>query len=299
MLPAGVRLIERGWLSSNNILIGRTLVDTGYGSESEKTLELVDAALEGAPLEAIVNTHCHADHIGGNAALARRHRSPITIPAGAVDMITAWDERALVLTYADQICERFAHTHSCAPGDMIRIGALDWQVVAAPGHDPHAVMLFSPEERLLIPGDALWEHGFGVIFPALDGSSSAFAETRATLERIATLGARTVIPGHGRAFGSVDAALERAFARLAGYEADPMKLARHGVKVMVTFTLLERGSLPLATLPAYVTRVPILADINARWLKLTPQALAEYIVTDLERSGVAAREDGALVPRLG
>ena len=38
------------------------------------------------------------------------------------------------------------------------------------GHDPHSVILFEPQDRILISADALWEAGFGVIFP--DASSA-------------------------------------------------------------------------------------------------------------------------------
>jgi glyoxylase-like metal-dependent hydrolase (beta-lactamase superfamily II) len=42
-------------------------------------------------------------------------------------------------------------------------------VLAAPGHDPHMVMLFNRERGILISADALWEHGFGAIFPEIEG----------------------------------------------------------------------------------------------------------------------------------
>ncbi len=294
-LPADLRVIERSWLSSNNILIGRTLVDTGYTSESARTLELVDAALGGAPLEAILNSHCHSDHIGGNAALKRRYHCPITVPAGAAPMIEAWDERALVLSYADQECERFEFDATCAAGQTLRIGAREWQALGAPGHDPHALVFYSPEERLLISADALWENGFGVIFGALAGARAEFAETRATLEAIAALGARIVIPGHGRVFSKVDAALERAFARLDAYERDPQKHARHALKVMVMFALLARGVID--DLPGYIARVPFLVDVNARWLGLAPEVLATLVGAELERAGVAQYTRGVLRPR--
>ena len=45
------------------------MVDTGYCIHAEQTLALVEAALQGAPLQRIVNTHLHNDHCGGNALL--------------------------------------------------------------------------------------------------------------------------------------------------------------------------------------------------------------------------------------
>ena len=80
----GVTVFERGWLSSNNILItgqrGDTaLVDTGYAAHAELTVALVDAALQGAPLTRILNTHLHSDHCGGNAALHARWGSAVSV----------------------------------------------------------------------------------------------------------------------------------------------------------------------------------------------------------------------------
>ena len=76
-LPAAMRVFERGWLSSNNILFTgpgpATLVDTGYLTHAAQTLALVERALDGQPLERLINTHLHSDHCGGNAALQARH----------------------------------------------------------------------------------------------------------------------------------------------------------------------------------------------------------------------------------
>ncbi len=65
---------------------------------------------------------------------------------------------------------------------------------------------------------------------------------------------------------------------------------------MLTYSLLERRRMPLADLPAYVERVPILRDINRRYLALSPEAFAEWLVHELERSRAVKREDGDLVP---
>src|SRR5258708_14361339 len=142
------------------------------------------------------------------------------------------------------------------------MGGLDWQVIAAPGHDTHDVMFHSPEARGLISGDALWENGFGVVFPQLFGRDTALAETRATLEAIGRLGVDVVIPGHGRPFGDAGAALERALYRLEGYEEDVTRLARHCAKVMLSFALLEKRPIPFPALPPYVPRLPILPALT-------------------------------------
>ncbi|HZR70214.1 MAG TPA: MBL fold metallo-hydrolase [Burkholderiales bacterium] len=297
-LPASVQVLERGWLSSNSIVLrdgdAASVIDSGYGAHAEQTLALLAHALRGDRLERLVNTHCHSDHMGGNAAIRRAHACRIGIPAGEAPLIDDWDEQALVLAFADQRAERFAYDEVFRAGDVLRMGGLDWRVLAAPGHDPHAVMFHAPEARVLVSGDALWENGFGVVFPRLFGDERALAETRATLETIAALELDVVVPGHGRPFGEVQAALGRALERVAYYEADLGRLARHCVKVLLAFTLLEKRALALDGLAAYLERVPVYREINRRHLGMAPAALAAWLASELERAGVARRSGGLL-----
>lgn len=301
-LPRGIQVLERGWLSSNNIVLHAkraAVVDSGYGAHAEQTVALLEHALEGGPLDHLVNTHCHSDHMGGNAAIQRRFRCRTSIPEGEAPLIDRWDERDLILTAADQRAERFAYDGTFADGDTLRMGEYEWQVIAAPGHDAHAVMFYCPETKVLISGDALWENGFGAVFARLFGRETALAETRATLERVAGLGCEIVIPGHGSPFADVAAALERAFARLKGYEEDIHRLARHVVKVLFTFALLEKRSMPLADVPAYLERVAILEEINRVYLRMRPSAFAQWLLADLERAGALLRRDGMVLARGG
>ena len=300
ILPDGIQVLERGWLSSNNIVLHAketTVVDSGYGAHAAQTVALIEHALTGKALARLVNTHCHSDHMGGNAAIQRQFRCRTSIPEGEAPLIDRWDERELILSAADQRAERFAYDDTFGGGDTLEMGEYEWQVLAAPGHDTHAVMFYSPETRVLISGDALWENGFGAVFGQLFGRDTALAETRATLERIAGLDCEIVIPGHGRPFGEVGVALERAFSRLKGYEEDITRLARHVVKVLFTFALLEKRSMPLAEVPAYVSDVPILAELNSRYLRMTPSAMAEWLVNDLGRAGAVYRQGGSLLAK--
>jgi glyoxylase-like metal-dependent hydrolase (beta-lactamase superfamily II) len=86
-LPAGVTVLERGWLPSNNILIqgeaGTALIDSGYCTHASQTLALVDTALRGRGRDVLVNTHLHSDHCGSNAALQAAYPSLRTLPGAA------------------------------------------------------------------------------------------------------------------------------------------------------------------------------------------------------------------------
>ena len=297
-LPASIQVLERGWLSANNVMLhaqgGATVIDSGYGAHVPQTLALLEHALKGKGLARLVNTHCHSDHMGGNAAIQKKYGCTTGIPEGEAPLIDRWDEQALILSIADQRAERFRYDETFADGAVLEMGEFDWQVIAAPGHDTHAVIFYSPELRVLISGDALWENGFGAVFPQLCGRDTALREARETLEGIARLGVDVVIPGHGRPFANVDSALERALWRVESYEEDISRLARHCVKVAFSFALLEKRSMRVAEIPGYVGRVPILADINRRYFRMTEADFAEWLIGDLERAGAVSRQNSVL-----
>jgi glyoxylase-like metal-dependent hydrolase (beta-lactamase superfamily II) len=298
MLPRCVRVIIRDWLNSNHIvLIGRqrtVMIDSGYGRDTAQTLSKVDEVLAGRPLDWLVNTHCHSDHMGGNAVVRNAHRCRVSIPRDEAPLIDAWDEQALWLSYADQRCERFSFDDTVAPGDEFDWGDLHWRAIAAPGHDMAALMYFSKETGVLISGDALWENGFGILLPGPD-RNTRLAATRATLENIAHLPVRTVIPGHGQPFADVGAALERSLQRLAAFERDELRMVRNVLKVMFVFSLMDRRRLAVDELDDYLESVPLYADFNRQYLQLDRTALADFIVGDLERSGAVRRLHGFLI----
>jgi glyoxylase-like metal-dependent hydrolase (beta-lactamase superfamily II) len=251
--------------------------------------------LDGRPLAKLVNTHCHSDHVGGNAALRRAYGCTIAVPAGEAPLIDAWDERALLYEYADQRAERFAVDEILEPGSTHTWGDIEWRALAAPGHAMGALVFFNDEHRILISGDALWQNGYGIVMPP-ELDPGALPATRATLEMIATLDVRCVVPGHGEPFTDVDAALERAFARTTAFEVDPMRTVRHVLKALLVFSLLDRERMPLASLPLYIERVGVYREFNARFLRLDPATLAEKLVAELEVAGAVRRAGGWLVP---
>jgi glyoxylase-like metal-dependent hydrolase (beta-lactamase superfamily II) len=296
-LPDGIKVLERGWLSSNNVLFtGRretALVDSGYASHAPQTLALVRHALQGRPLDRLINTHLHSDHCGGNAVLQQAYAVRTAIPAAEAARVAQWDEDALGFRAVGQRCERFVFDDTVRPGDTLMLADTPWQALAAPGHDPHALLLYCPAERILISADALWENGFGVVFPELDGASG-FAETQATLELIAGLDIDLVIPGHGAPFTAVRAALDTAFSRLAYLSADPLRNAENAVKVLLKFLLLEHGRLALADLPPLMAGVSLFATVNRRYFHCSEQQLADWIVARLVRAGAARIEQDVL-----
>lgn len=298
VLHDNIHVFERGWLSSNNVLmLGKhdaTLVDTGYVLHASQTLELVRHGLKGRRLDRIVNTHLHSDHCGGNAILQAHFGSATLIPVSEAEHVRHWDEDKLSFKATGQTCPRFAFDGTLSPGDKLNMADLDWDVLGAPGHDAHSLMLFCAQEGILISADALWQNGFGVIFPELDGESG-FAEERATLDLIASLDARVVVPGHGAVFTDVAAALKRARTRLDFLSGNPARNAEYAVKVLLKFLLLERQRMPLDDVPALFASLPVVANAAQRYLGKTPEEVAQWTVKQLVRACSARIEDGVLL----
>jgi glyoxylase-like metal-dependent hydrolase (beta-lactamase superfamily II) len=302
LLPPGVAVFERGWLSSNNVLIddGRhaVLIDTGYCTHAEQTQALVAHALGPRALDHVINTHLHSDHCGGNAALQARYPQLQTaLPPGLSAAVQAWDVPALGFDTLGQSITRFRFDRVLRPGQTERWGGRDWEIHAAPGHDTHAVVLFEPESGTLISGDALWANGFGVVFPELEGEAG-FEDVAATLDVIEQLSPRCVVPGHGPVFGGSDVAtaLARARQRLARFVQDPNSHHRHAAKVMLKYKLLEWERVAVTTLHAWVAQTAMLRTL---YQLLHPQhppphaaqqlhAWADELLADLCRSGAAA-----------
>ncbi|MDH1701095.1 MBL fold metallo-hydrolase [Comamonas terrigena] len=297
-----ITVLERGWLSANNYLFqasgpdgGAALVDTGYCLHADQTVALVQDSLGTRPLARILNTHLHSDHCGGNAALQVAYPDVQTwIPPGEAAAVRAWDEEKLSYRPTGQDCPRFRVEGLLQAGTEVMLGSHPWQVHAAPGHDPHSVILFEPERRLLISADALWEHGFGVVFPEIEGIH-AFAEVGATLDLIEALQPAVVLPGHGALFTDVATALTEARRKLAGFVADPCKHARYAAKVLLKYKLLEWQQIATTDALQWVLATPYFRTLHTRYFAAdTPEDWAQSLVHELERSGAAAVHDGVL-----
>ena len=271
LLPAGVQVLERGWLSSNNVLIhptpgepGAVLVDASHVNHAAQTCELVQHALRGEPVARLVNTHLHSDHCGGNAALKAAFGMPISVAPGMLPVVQAWDQQRLTHDRTGQRCVRFLADDELSVAKPLIAGGRSWEVIAAPGHDPDSVMLFDRAHGVLISADALWENGFGVVFPEVEGEPG-FGDVGAVLDLIATLPVRVVIPGHGAPFTDVAGALERARSRLAGFQADPARHARHALRVLVKYHMMEEQQQPLEALRDWAATTPLLQALWERF----------------------------------
>lgn len=296
----GLKVFERGWLSANNILLtdadSCTLIDSGYVTHQQQTLLLVQNALGSRPLDRLVNTHLHSDHCGGNALLQSLYPNLITlIPPGESRAIEQWDTEALSYEATGQMCPRFGFNGLLSAGQLLQMAGLEWQVLSAPGHDPHSVILFEPQHRVLISADALWANGFGVVFPELEGLA-AFEEVAKTLDLIESLQPEWIIPGHGAVFKGVGEALSNARHKLDGFIQNPAKHAKYGAKVLLKFKLLELNQIATNTFIEWATQVGYFKLLHQTY---SPDiSVTKWVMTmlkDLEKSKALEFHDQLIV----
>lgn len=143
----------------------------------------------------LLNTHGHADHIGGNRALKEAFpAAPLVIGVNDAPLLTDANLNlsapfGLPVTSppADQLVRE---------GDAIRVAGLELEVVDVPGHSPgHVVFLYRAPQCLLFGGDVLFRGGIGrTDFPNSNGPLLLDGIRR----KVFTLPPNTVVyPGHG------------------------------------------------------------------------------------------------------
>lgn len=162
------------------------------GEEPQRLLDAVEAL--GAQVEAILITHCHFDHVGAVAPIARATEAPVYCPRIETPVladITKWTMPGF------GPFESWQAEETVAGGERLQLAGLDIEVLFTPGHSPgHVTYAISTAggPAVLLSGDVLFQGSVGrVDLPGGDW---------ATLERSIgeLMGAfprdTTVYPGH-------------------------------------------------------------------------------------------------------
>ncbi len=192
---------ENAYIATPDRASGRALM-IDPGDESERLLAAAEAL--GVEIEAILITHCHFDHIGAVAPVARATGAPVYCPEierPLLSDIMAWTPQGF------GPFENWEPEHTVAGGERLQLAGLDIEVIFTPGHSPgHVTYALTPaaapgaagepgeQAPALLSGDVLFQGSVGrVDLPG--GDWSTLEQSIGTLlERFPAESA--VYPGH-------------------------------------------------------------------------------------------------------
>src|SRR5699024_8557133 len=250
-LPDWVTWQQRPFPNANLLLVhGResALVDSGFVGHAQDTVEWTHAMA--GDITRVVNTHWHADHVGANG-LFQEHGVGIAAGQPEADAVQRRDPGCCVAEYLGQPVAPYTVDEVLHDGQIIRLGDADWQVIRTPGHTPGHLSLWQPEEQILIVGDALSDYDVGWVWTALDGPQVA-ATALASIERMAQLQPKIIIPAHGGIPQDVPAPFAAAHRRVSRLGDDPAGAVWYGARRIFGFALMIHGGIPAGDLDHYL-----------------------------------------------
>jgi len=150
-------------------------------------------SLDGSTVRMIVNTHCHCDHCGGNAALITKTGAPLAIHKEELPLLRSMEVQAQM--FGVSVTPSPDPDRFLKEGDVIEVGKVSLRVLHAPGHSPGHIVLVG--DGLVFAGDVLFEGSIGrTDLPG--GDYYQLLESIRT--KLLTLPDRTVVyTGHGPA----------------------------------------------------------------------------------------------------
>ncbi len=135
------------------------IIDAGCNEEHEfKELDTYITE-NNLTLKLIINTHCHIDHIMGNAYLVDKYN--VLSIAHKEDMPLLERSNDMAMAFGFNIQEPPTPSQFVNEGDEIKFGNTILKVKHVPGHSPGSIALYNEKEQFVIVGDVLFKGGIG------------------------------------------------------------------------------------------------------------------------------------------
>ena len=127
------------------------------GDDAERILGAIDQL--GLEVEAILVTHCHFDHIGAVAPVARATGAPVWCPEIEVPVLA--DIMSFVPWPGFGPYESYDADHPVSGGERLELAGFEIDILDTPGHSPGHVTYSIADEGVLFSGDVLFKGSVG------------------------------------------------------------------------------------------------------------------------------------------
>ncbi|MCB9257138.1 MAG: MBL fold metallo-hydrolase [Chitinophagales bacterium] len=135
------------------------IIDPGCYSENERKQIKSFIQKENLKPVRLLNTHCHLDHICGNAFIAKEYQLVLEAHQGEKAVLDAAPLHGKMYGFnfeASPEIEKFIEE-----GDLIEFGTSSLKALFTPGHSPASLSFYSQADNLVIAGDVLFFMGIG------------------------------------------------------------------------------------------------------------------------------------------
>ncbi len=149
------------FMENTYVLYDETLecvvVDPGCNTKKEE--DLLSGFIEKNKLvvKILFNTHCHIDHILGNAFVAETYNVPLSSHKGEIPVLEAGEMVSNM--YGIQYKASPDMTMFYEENDLLEFGNTQLKVLFTPGHSPASISLYT--KGILIGGDVLFDNSIG------------------------------------------------------------------------------------------------------------------------------------------
>jgi glyoxylase-like metal-dependent hydrolase (beta-lactamase superfamily II) len=135
------------------------VVDAGCYDETERND--IDSYIASKNLKCVklVCTHCHVDHVLGNAYIAQKYNPEIIGHKNDIFLLEDAVEHGKVFGFDVETPPPLHKT--IEEGEYLTFGHSKLQILHVPGHSPGSIALYSPEDKFVIVGDVLFKESVG------------------------------------------------------------------------------------------------------------------------------------------
>ena len=169
------------------------IVDPGCYDETENTILKNFIEQNNLKPVALVNTHCHLDHIFGNSFVANTYNlSPIMHQA---DLPMLEYAPLAARTYGVNLNKLPKVKKFIEEGDVIKFGNSEFNIIFTPGHSPGHICLVNNEENIILSADVLFHLSIGRTDLPMGDHETLLKSIK---EKLFILDDKMVVyPGHG------------------------------------------------------------------------------------------------------